>query len=143
MIMRFYNTFNHPQFLEFFSMTDSVYDKGLATRTAVLGADYVQGAMKKSTDFTRPLQELVINHAWGNTWQRDGISLKTRSIVTVSMLVALGRMHELKIHVRGALNNGVTKEELQEIFMHASVYCGFPAAVDAFRSAAEVIDQPA
>jgi 4-carboxymuconolactone decarboxylase len=99
--------------------------------------------MKKSTDFTRPLQDLVINHAWGNTWQRDGISLKTRSIVTVSMLVALGRMHELKIHVRGALNNGVTKEELQEIFMHASVYCGFPAAVDAFRTAAEVIDQPA
>ena len=96
--------------------------------------------MKKSTDFTRPLQDLVINHAWGNTWQRDGLSLKTRSIVTVSMLVALGRMHELKIHVRGALNNGVTKEELQEIFMHASVYCGFPAAVDAFRSASEVID---
>ena len=121
-------------------MTDSVYDKGLATRTAVLGADYVQAAMKKSTDFTRPLQDLVINHAWGNTWQRDGISLKTRSIVTVSMLVALGRMHELKIHVRGALNNGVTKEELQEIFMHASVYCGFPAAVDAFRAASEVIE---
>jgi 4-carboxymuconolactone decarboxylase len=121
-------------------MSNSTYDKGLATRTAVLGADYVQAAMKKSTDFTRPLQELVINHAWGNTWQRDGISLKTRSIVTVSMLVALGRMHELKIHVRGALNNGVTKEELQEIFMHASVYCGFPAAVDAFRTASEVVD---
>ena len=69
-----------------------------------------------------------------------GIDLKTRSIVTVSMLVALGRIHELKIHVRGALNNGVTPEELQEIFMHASVYCGFPAAVDAFRTAGEVID---
>jgi 4-carboxymuconolactone decarboxylase len=86
------------------------------------------------------LQELVTCHAWGNTWQRQNIDLRTRSIVTVSMLVALGRMHELKIHVRGALNNGVTQEELQEIFLHASVYCGFPAAVDAFRTAAEVID---
>jgi 4-carboxymuconolactone decarboxylase len=123
--------------------SQEIYDKGLATRTEVLGADYVQGAMNRATDFTRPLQELVIRNAWGNTWQRDGIDLKTRSIVTVSMLVALGRMHELKIHVRGALNNGVTKEELQEIFMHASVYCGFPAAVDAFRTASEVVDAPA
>ena len=121
-------------------MNDPLYDKGLATRKAVLGADYVQAALNKATDFTRPLQDLVTRHAWGNTWQRDGIDLKTRSIVTVSMLVALGRMHELKIHVRGALNNGVTRAELQEIFMHASVYCGFPAAVDAFRTASEVVD---
>ena len=119
---------------------DSDYDKGLATRRAVLGNDYVQGALDRATPFTAPLQDLVTRHAWGNTWQRDGIDLKTRSIVTVSMLVALGRMHELKIHVRGALNNGVTREELQEIFLHASVYCGFPAAVDAFRSASEVVD---
>jgi 4-carboxymuconolactone decarboxylase len=140
MIMRSNNPFHHPLHFGVFTMTDTVYDKGLATRKAVLGADYVQGAFDRSTDFTRPLQKLVTEHAWGNTWQRDGISLKTRSIVTVSMLVALGRMHELKIHVRGALNNGVTKEELQEIFMHASVYCGFPAAVDAFRTASEVVD---
>jgi 4-carboxymuconolactone decarboxylase len=114
--------------------------KGLATRRAVLGDAYVDNALGKTTPFTEPLQELVTRHAWGNTWQRETIDLRTRSIVTVSMLVALGRMHELKIHVRGALNNGVTKEELQEIFLHASVYCGFPAAVDAFRAAAEVID---
>jgi len=114
--------------------------KGLATRRAVLGDAYVDGALAKATPFTAPLQELVTCHAWGNTWQRPNIDLRTRSIVTVSMLVALGRMHELKIHVRGALNNGVTQEELQEIFLHASVYCGFPAAVDAFRTAAEVID---
>jgi 4-carboxymuconolactone decarboxylase len=119
---------------------DPIYDKGLARRKAVLGEEYVNGAFARSTDFTAPLQELVTVHAWGNTWQRDGISLKTRSIVTVSMLVAMGKMHELKIHVRGALNNGVTPQELQEIFMHASVYCGFPAAVDAFRTASEVID---
>ncbi len=114
--------------------------KGLATRRAVLGSDYVDNALAKATEFSAPLQELVTRHAWGNTWQRDGIDLRTRSIVTVSMLVALGRMHELKIHVRGALNNGVTRAELQEIFLHASVYCGFPAAVDAFRTAAEVVE---
>lgn len=114
--------------------------RGLATRRAVLGDEYVDGALNKATPFTAPLQELVTRHAWANTWQRKGIDLRTRSIVTVSMLVALGRMHELKTHVRGALNNGVTQKELQEIFLHASVYCGFPAALDAFRSAAEVID---
>lgn len=119
---------------------DPEIQAGLATRRAVLGDTYVQGALDKSTDFTAPLQEAVTRHAWANTWQRPGIDLRTRSIVTVSMLVALGKMHELKTHVRGALNNGVTPAELQEIFLHASVYCGFPAAVDAFRSAAEVID---
>jgi 4-carboxymuconolactone decarboxylase len=119
---------------------DPQLQAGLATRRAVLGHDYVQAALDKATPFNEPLQELVTRHAWGNTWQREGIDLRTRSIVTVSMLVALGKMHELKIHVRGALNNGVTPAELQEIFMHASVYCGFPAAVEAFRTASEVID---
>ena len=119
---------------------DPQLQAGLATRRAVLGHDYVQAALDKATPFNQPLQELVTRYAWGNTWQREGIDLRTRSIVTVSMLVALGKMHELKIHVRGALNNGVTPAELQEIFMHASVYCGFPAAVEAFRTASEVID---
>jgi 4-carboxymuconolactone decarboxylase len=115
---------------------------GLATRRKVLGNDYVDAALKRVTPFTEPLQELVTKHAWGNTWQRPGLDMKTRSIVTVAMLVGSGKMHELKIHVRGALNNGVTPEELQEIFLHASVYCGFPTALDAFRTAAEVIDTP-
>ena len=119
---------------------DPVTQAGLATRRAVLGHDYVQAALDKATPFTAPLQELVTRNAWGSTWQRKGVDLKTRSIITVSMLVALGKMHELKVHVRGALNNGVTPEELQEIFLHASVYCGFPAAVDAFRTAAEVVE---
>jgi 4-carboxymuconolactone decarboxylase len=114
--------------------------QGLATRRAVLGDAYVDAVLAKATPFTAPLQELVTRHAWGNTWQRDGLDLRTRSIVTVSMLVAMGRQHELKIHVRGALNNGVTPQELQEIFLHASVYCGFPLTLDAFRTAAEVID---
>lgn len=119
---------------------DPVVQTGLATRRAVLGNEYVQAALDKATPFTAPLQEMVTRHAWGNTWQRKGIDLRTRSMVTVSMLVALGRMHELKVHVRGALNNGVTPEELQEIFLHASVYCGYPATVDAFRTASEVVD---
>ena len=116
---------------------------GLATRRKVLGDAYVDAALTKVTPFTEALQELVTKHAWGNTWQRPGLDLRTRSIVTVAMLVGAGKMHELKIHVRGALNNGVTPAELQEIFMHASVYCGFPAAVDAFRTASEVIDAKA
>ena len=119
---------------------DSATQAGLITRRQVLGDDYVQGALDRATDFNAPLQEAVTKHAWGNTWQRKGIDLKTRSMITVSMLVALGRMHELKLHVRGAINNGVTPDELQEIFLHASVYCGFPAAVDAFRTASEVVD---
>jgi len=113
---------------------------GLKTRRQVLGDAYVDGSLSKATPFTAPLQELVTKHAWGNTWQRPGLDLRTRSIATVAMLVGLGKMHELKIHVRGALNNGVTPEELQEIFLHASVYCGFPAALDAFRAAAEVVE---
>ena len=121
---------------------DDAYNKGMATRRKVLGDDYVNRATQSATDFTRPLQEQVARHAWGNTWQRTGIDLKTRSMITVAMLTALGRQHELKIHVRGALNNGVTPEELQEIFLHATVYCGFPAGVDAFRTAAEVVDGP-
>jgi len=113
---------------------------GLATRRKVLGDEYVDNALNRATPFTDPMQELVTKHAWGNTWQRQGLDLKTRSIVTVSMLVALNRPHELKAHVHGALNNGVTREELQEIFLHASVYCGFPAAIDALRTAAEVVE---
>ena len=113
---------------------------GLKTRRQVLGDAYVDAALNKVTPFTAPLQELVTRHAWGNTWQRPGLDLRTRSIVTVAMLVGAGKMHELKIHVRGALNNGVTPQELQEIFLHASVYCGFPAAIDALRTAAEVVE---
>jgi 4-carboxymuconolactone decarboxylase len=119
---------------------DPELQAGLATRRQVLGDQYVQAALDQSTDFTAPLQELVTRHAWGNTWQRTGIDLRTRSIVTVSMLVALGQTQELKTHVRGALNNGVTPAELQEIFLHASVYCGFPAALEAFRAGSQVID---
>jgi len=123
-------------------MQDSQFDKGLATRRQVMGEDFVARAFSTMTEFTRPIQEHITCKAWGDVWQREGLDLKTRSLITVAMLTALGRQHELKGHVRGALNNGVTPAELQEVLLQAAVYCGVPAAVEAFRSAAEVVDGP-
>ncbi|UUZ75264.1 carboxymuconolactone decarboxylase family protein [Polaromonas sp. P1(28)-13] len=121
---------------------DSQFDKGLATRKQVMGEDFVANAFANATDFTRPMQEHITAKAWGDVWQRPGLDLKTRSLITVAMLTALGKQHELKGHVRGALNNGVTPEELREVLLHASIYCGVPSAVEAYRSAAEVVDGP-
>ncbi|WP_309682400.1 carboxymuconolactone decarboxylase family protein [Polaromonas sp.] len=122
---------------------DSQFNKGLATRKQVMGQDFVDAAFGNATDFTLPMQHYITRNAWGDVWQRPGLDLKTRSLITVAMLTALGKQHELKGHVRGALNNGVTREELQEVLLHASIYCGVPAAVEACRSAAEVVDGPA
>lgn len=121
---------------------DSQFDKGLATRKQVMGQEFVDAAFGNATDFTLPMQHYITRNAWGDVWQRPGLDLKTRSLITVAMLTALGKQHELKGHVRGALNNGVTREELQEVLLHASIYCGVPAAVEACRSAAEVVDGP-
>jgi 4-carboxymuconolactone decarboxylase len=120
---------------------DTAYDKGLVTRKQVMGEDYVAKALAGATEFTLPIQEHITRAAWGDVWQREGLDRKTRSLVTVAMLIALGKQHELKVHVRGALNNGATVKEIQEVLLHATIYCGVPAAVDAFRTAAEVIDQ--
>ena len=117
-------------------------DKGLATRAQVMGQDFVNKALGRATDFTQPIQEHITAKAWGDVWQRPGLELKTRSMITVAMLIAMGKQNELKGHVRGALNNGVTPAELQEILLHAAVYCGVPSAVEAFRTAAEVVDGP-
>ncbi len=119
---------------------DSQYDKGLALRRQAMGDDYVSKSLAGATEFTQPIQEAITRRAWGETWQRDGLDLRTRSLVTVAMLIGQGSPHELKAHVRGALNNGATVKEIQEVLLHATVYRGFPAAVDAFRVAAEVID---
>jgi 4-carboxymuconolactone decarboxylase len=124
-------------------MNDPQYDQGLAMRKQVMGDDFVARALAGMTDFTAPIQQHITRAAWGDVWQRPGLDLKTRSLVTVALLTALGKQHELKGHVRGALNNGATVAELQEVLLHAAVYCGVPAAVDAFRSAAEVVDAPA
>ena len=121
---------------------DSQFDKGLATRKQVMGEDFVARAFGGATDFTAPIQQYITRNAWGDVWQRPGLDLKTRSLITVAMLIALGKQHELKGHVRGALNNGATPEELQEVLLHASIYCGLPTAVEAFRTAVEVVDGP-
>jgi 4-carboxymuconolactone decarboxylase len=121
---------------------DAQFEAGLITRKQVMGDDFVARAFGGATDFTQPIQQYITRNAWGDVWQRPGLDLKTRSLVTVAMLTALGKQHELKGHVRGALNNGVTLEEIQEVLLHASIYCGLPAAVEAFRSAAEVVDAP-
>jgi 4-carboxymuconolactone decarboxylase len=123
-------------------MNDPQYDQGLAMRKQVMGDDFVARALAGMTDFTAPIQQHITRAAWGDVWQRPGLDLKTRSLVTVALLTALGKQHELKGHVRGALNNGATVSELQEVLLHAAVYCGVPAAVEAFRSAAEVVDAP-
>ncbi|MBT9507581.1 carboxymuconolactone decarboxylase family protein [Rhodoferax sp.] len=119
---------------------DSQYDKGLATRKQVMGEAFVAKALGNMTDFTKPIQEHITRNAWGDVWQRPGLDLKTRSLITVAMLTALGKQNELKGHVRGALNNGATVAEIQEVLLHATVYCGVPTAVEAFRSAAEVVE---
>jgi 4-carboxymuconolactone decarboxylase len=118
------------------------FDKGLATRKQVMGEEFVASALGNATDFTLPIQHYITRNAWGDVWQRPGLDLKTRSLTTVAMLTALGKQHELKGHVRGALNNGASLEEIQEVLLHASIYCGVPSAVEAFRSAAEVVDGP-
>ena len=119
------------------------FDKGLAMRKQVMGEEFVANALGGATDFTMPIQQYITRNAWGDVWQREGLDLKTRSLITVAMLTALGKQHELKGHVRGAINNGATVAEIQEVLLHASIYCGLPAAVEAFRSAAEVVGKQA
>jgi 4-carboxymuconolactone decarboxylase len=114
-------------------------EKGLATRRQVLGDKYVDAAMNNMTDFTRPLQELLNEYCWGAGWGREGLTRKERSMINLAMLTALGRTHEVETHTRGALNNGVTPEQIREVLMQTAIYCGVPAAVDSFRAAAKVI----
>ena len=122
---------------------DAAIVAGLATRTQVMGAEFVSRALGGATDYTLPMQEFITRNAWGNVWQRPGLDLKTRSLITVAMLAAMGKQHELKGHVRGALNNGVSPEELREVMLHASIYCGLPTAIEAFRTVAEVVEPAA
>ena len=122
-------------------MSKEVYEKGLSIRRDVLGADYVDNAIKSADDFNRPLQELVTEYCWGAVWGRPGLPKKTRSMLNLAMLTALNRPHELKLHIRGALKNGVTREEIMEVLLQTGIYCGVPAAVDAFRTARETFKE--
>lgn len=114
------------------------YEEGLAVRKAVLGAEHVEKSLRAADGFTRPMQELVTEYCWGEIWTRPGLDRKTRSFLNLAMLTALNRPHEIKLHVRGALNNGLTRDELMEVFLQSAIYCGVPAALDAMRVAKEV-----
>jgi 4-carboxymuconolactone decarboxylase len=118
-----------------------LFERGLKVRREVLGAEYVDRSLADADDFMRPLQEYLTVHAWGASWVRPGLERRTRSMLNLAMLTALNRPHELRLHLRGALTNGVTKEEIGEIFLHAGVYCGAPAAMESFRIARELFEE--
>jgi 4-carboxymuconolactone decarboxylase len=116
-----------------------LFEKGLQTRREVLGSEYVENALKNADEFTLPLQQFVTQYAWGDIWNRPGLERKTRSMLVLAMIAVLNRPHELKLHIRGALNNGVTVDEMREIFLQVAVYAGAPAAMDGFRNAREAL----
>jgi 4-carboxymuconolactone decarboxylase len=114
-------------------------ERGLAIRRQVLGDKYVDAAMNNANDFNKPLQELLNEYCWGAAWGREGLTRKERSMINLAMLTALGRTHEVETHVRGALNNGLTQQQIAEVLLQTAIYCGVPAAVDSFRAATKVI----
>lgn len=122
-------------------MSDDLFEKGLEIRRAVLGRDYVDGAIAAADDFNRPMQELVTEYCWGKIWGRPALDRRTRSFLNLAMITALNRPHELKLHVKGAIRNGVSKAEIAEVFLQAAVYCGVPAAIDSFRVAREAFKE--
>jgi 4-carboxymuconolactone decarboxylase len=118
-------------------MNDELFERGLEIRRSVLGAEFVDKAIASADDFNMPMQRLVTEYCWGAVWGREELPKKTRSMLNLAMLCALNRPHELKLHVAGALRNGVTKIEIREVLLQVAIYCGVPAAVDAFRVAKE------
>lgn len=117
------------------------FERGLKTRREVLGDRYVDAALGNATEFSAPMQKLVTEYCWDEIWNRPGLGRRERSILNLGMISVLNRQHELRGHVRGALNNGLTREEIQEIFLQVAIYCGVPAAIDSFRVAQEVLDE--
>ena len=122
-------------------MSKEVFERGLAIRKQVLGAEFVERSFASADDFNRPMQELVTEYCWGAVWGREALSHKTRSLLNLAMISALNRPHELKMHVKGALRNGVSRDEIREVFMQVAIYCGVPAGVDSFRIAREAFDE--
>ena len=118
-------------------MASELFEKGLKVRREVLGAEHVNASISQADDFSRPLQELVTEYCWGNVWSRPGLDRKTRSLINVAMLTALNRPHEVKLHLRGALNNGCSKNDIMEVLLQTAIYCGVPAAMDSLRVAKE------
>ena len=124
-------------------MDKQTYETGLKIRSEVLGKEYVENSMKSADDFSKPFQEFVTEYCWGAGWGRPGLSRKERSMLNLAMISILNRPHELKLHIRGALTNGLTKDQIREIFMQVAIYAGVPAGVDAFRQAREVFAEMA
>ena len=122
-------------------MASEKYERGLAVRREVLGAAYVDRALADADDFSRPMQELVTEYCWGEIWTQPELPRKTRSLLNIGMISALNRPHELKLHVRGALRNGCSKEEIRAVLMQVAIYCGVPAAIDGLRVAREVLKE--
>ncbi|MFX4220840.1 4-carboxymuconolactone decarboxylase [Thalassobaculum sp.] len=119
----------------------AMFEAGLKNRREVLGAEYVDKSIASADDFNMPMQELVTEYCWGEVWGRPGLTRQQRSMLNLGMLVALGRSHELRLHIRGAINNGLTKDDIKEVFLQTAIYCGVPAAIDAFRNAREVFKE--
>src|SRR5690348_17669931 len=119
-------------------MDQKTFERGRAIRSSVLGKEYVDNAFQTADDFNRPLQELVTEYCWGAIWGREELPRKTRSMLNLAMISILNRPHELRAHIKGALTNGVTREEIREVFMQVAIYAGIPAGVDSFRIAREV-----
>lgn len=117
------------------------FDKGLSVRKTVLGAGHVQRSLDAASEFTREMQEFVTEYCWGAVWGRPGLELRTRSMLNIAMLTALNRSHELGVHIRGAINNGVSEDEIKEVIMQAAVYCGMPAGLESFRVAEKTIKE--
>ncbi|HEX5418428.1 MAG TPA: carboxymuconolactone decarboxylase family protein [Gammaproteobacteria bacterium] len=120
-------------------MNDELFERGLAVRKSVLGAEYVEKSLASADEFTQPLQRLVTEYCWGAVWGREELPKKTRSMLNIAMLSTLNRPHELKVHVKGAIRNGCTKAEIREVLLQVGVYSGIPAAVDSFRIAKEAL----
>ncbi len=118
-------------------MTKEVFERGLGIRKAVLGAEYVEKSLGAADDFNRDFQNLVTEYCWGAVWGREELPKKTRSMLNLAMISTLNRPHELKMHVKGAIRNGVSREEIREVFLQVAIYAGVPAAVDSFRIARE------
>jgi 4-carboxymuconolactone decarboxylase len=117
-------------------------DDALRVRREVLGDEHVDRAIERTTDLTRDFQDLITRYAWGDVWSRPGLDRRTRSCMTIIALVALGREHELALHLRAAIRNGLTREEISEVLIHSAVYCGVPAANSAFAVAQRILDEP-
>ena len=121
-------------------MSDSTHDRGMEVRREVLGDEHVDAAVARTSDFTRDFQDLITRYAWGEIWTRPGLDRRTRSCITLTALIALGRFDELAMHVRAALRNGLTPDEIKEVLLQAAIYCGVPAGNSAFAVAQRIID---